>query len=273
MKGTIASMPSMPTVPGMGGNDFDPAAEAFFSRTGALAVGGSYSEAAARKAINDLVIGLRNAGLWSKMIALYPFCGGNSTSQAQNLAQNSFNITWVNSPTFNGSGVTGNGSTTYGNTGLSISALTLTNFALHCYVNNADGSALTTIGAFDGVDPIYSIAIANGSTFGDVNDISSGRLTGATSTPPGGTFTSTRRSASDAELYEAGASIATKAGAAVTTSFAQNLYVIARNDAGSPGGFYTQTVKMAGVSTSFSDTDAANFNTLIVAYQTALGRA
>jgi hypothetical protein len=57
--------------------EFDPDAEAFITVTGILGIQAT--------AINDLVIGLKNVGIWSKMVAVYPMVGGTASTHKYNL--------------------------------------------------------------------------------------------------------------------------------------------------------------------------------------------
>lgn len=57
---------------------YDTDAQAFFDATG-------LSDSTEKEAVNDLVIDLKNAGLWSKMYAIYPFVGGTASTQKYNL--------------------------------------------------------------------------------------------------------------------------------------------------------------------------------------------
>lgn len=77
-----------------------------------------------KNAVNRLVKNLKAAGLWSLMVAIYPFVGATSTTTAQNLVSTAYPVTWFNSPGFSATGVTGNGTNaTGGMTGLGADAL------------------------------------------------------------------------------------------------------------------------------------------------------
>jgi hypothetical protein len=68
------------------------------------------------KAINDLVIGMKADGTWTKMKAVYPFVGGNATSHSYNLKNTALHqITWFGGLTHDANGVTPNGTNGYGN--------------------------------------------------------------------------------------------------------------------------------------------------------------
>lgn len=64
------------------------------------------SDRTQKDAINYLVTSLKSTGLWTKMEALYPFCGGTSSAHMYNLKNvNSHIISWGNGATHNNNGV------------------------------------------------------------------------------------------------------------------------------------------------------------------------
>ena len=74
-------------------------------------------------AINNLVKDLKGTGsttnntnVWDSMYAVYPLSPTSLSASTFNLKDTTKNITWFNSPTHATTGITGNGSTMYGNT-------------------------------------------------------------------------------------------------------------------------------------------------------------
>jgi hypothetical protein len=88
----------------------EPEAQSFFVRAGITNV-------TQTNAVQFLVRTLKKVGLWSKIDVLYPFVGGTAMAHAQNLKSSSNTIAWSGSPTHNANGITGNGSSAYGDTG------------------------------------------------------------------------------------------------------------------------------------------------------------
>ena len=69
-------------------------------------------------AINTLVVGLKNASLWTKMKAIYPFVGGTATTHKWNLKDPrdldaAYRLAFFGSWTHSSTGITGNGISTY----------------------------------------------------------------------------------------------------------------------------------------------------------------
>lgn len=90
----------------------DPDAQAFLTATGIV-------DATITDAINNLVIGLKNNGLWTKMIAIYPFVGGTAETNKWNLKDprdldQAYRLAFFGGVTHSNHGVQGNGSDGYG---------------------------------------------------------------------------------------------------------------------------------------------------------------
>ncbi|OFY83636.1 MAG: hypothetical protein A3F72_15275 [Bacteroidetes bacterium RIFCSPLOWO2_12_FULL_35_15] len=89
----------------------DPLTKLFLSATG-------ITNSAQIIAIDYLCVNLRKNGLLSKIKALHPFVGGDATKHSFNIMDTSkFQLTFINSPTQDGNGVTFNGTSQYANTG------------------------------------------------------------------------------------------------------------------------------------------------------------
>lgn len=84
-----------------GGTDAD--AQAFFNRV--TAAGGTLS-ATEQSAVNTLTIGLKSAGIWTKMKVIYPMVGASSSACSQNLKSSSFTATFSGSWNYASTGVT-----------------------------------------------------------------------------------------------------------------------------------------------------------------------
>ena len=94
------------------GVSYDAAATALFARF-------TTPPTSARKAvINTLIVALKDAGVWSKLDALYLFAAADSQAARQNWVQDLYNATAVSSPTFTADrGYNGDGSASYVDSG------------------------------------------------------------------------------------------------------------------------------------------------------------
>ena len=77
----------VPEIPAGASTDSD--AQAFIDAA-------SITDATQQTAINNLVVGLKNGGIWDKMKIIYPFVGGTDTSHSYNLKDpTQYQITWT----------------------------------------------------------------------------------------------------------------------------------------------------------------------------------
>lgn len=107
-------------------------------------------------AITNLVIDLKDAGLWTKLIALYPFVGGTATTHKYNLkdpqdTDGAFRLTFSGTVTQNSNGVTGNGTdgryNTFINPSVNMSQNDVSGFVYaRTNVTNVDYGAFSTTG-------------------------------------------------------------------------------------------------------------------------------
>jgi hypothetical protein len=252
---------------------FDPAALDFFDRAGITNV-------MQKDAINALVLGLRAEGIWDKFFALYPFVGGNAAAHSENLISSSFPITWNGTVTHNSNGITGNGTNGYGNCiGLDGSIIpALCGFTVYNRTTNAQSSGVTM--RFCGIQN----AAATGLWCLDYTDIggfeSNRGCIGAVASFVGdsslvekiGTISASRISATDFKSYNNGVQYLTSAVNSVTVVPVLNMFILATNNNGSVENFSSDNLALASVHEGFTTAESVSLNTLVQAYETALGR-
>ena len=123
------------TPSGVGG--FDPDAQAFFDR---VTTAGGTLTTTEKNATNQLVLDMKSAGIWSAMKAVYPMVGASAAACAQNLKSSSFTGTFSSGWTFASTGVTGNGTNAFMDSGLNTNTvLTPSSAHVSYYVNNTSG--------------------------------------------------------------------------------------------------------------------------------------
>lgn len=225
-----------------------------------------------KSAINKLVVDLKTANLWGKIIGLYPYVGGTSASHAQNLKSALYPITWVNGPTHNANGVTGNGVSSYGI--ISNSAGVIPQFChIAAYTQIADPSIRDLCGAGNqGGNSVYFILQPNANTIvGYANNIVVFAQSGV------GSWNSLlsvhRRSTTDLAVYYN--NTLQGSNATFRNDLPPNLldlFVLARNDNGTPASFATDTLSLISFGSSMIAGEITAFNTAVQTYQTALGR-
>jgi hypothetical protein len=209
----------------------DPAAAAYFTAAG-------ITDATEQAAVIQLVADLKGEGsttnnnnIWTKMNTIYPVSPTSLAAAAFNLKDaSSFEITWANSPTHATTGVTGNGSTQYGDTGYNVSTyMTENNFGATYSGNYTSGYAMGVLdGDVWGIRCVtntrlcYAGAAANNATVGNntrqiitvVRDSNTNRVGYADGTA--GTPNTTNDTGSLPNY---------------------NMYVLGRNNAGAAGSF------------------------------------
>lgn len=223
-------------------------------------------------AVNNLVTSLKSASLWAKFYGIYPFVGGNSAAHAQDLKA-AYDITWAGTLTHNANGVTGDGATGYGNTGINLSTLSATNSAsayIYCKSQTVNAGAYfcgatAAGGGRFGMSENAGLMIMQG-----VNDGTAG-----TNFSADGDFRrhwAVNRSGSNAkQLYRnAAAAVASDAS---TSAPNHNVFVFARNAAGSPSGYINANFAFAAIGQSLSSAEWATFQGIVNTFQTTLGRA
>jgi hypothetical protein len=130
------------------GSNVDPSAAAFI-----LAAG--ITNPTQQSAINTLVISLKTANIYSKMIALYPFVGGSATSHKYNLinpldTNAAFRLSFSGGFTHNANGINPNGTNAFADTFLSGSNLVNNNTSWSFYSRSDQTNDNLDIGAANG---------------------------------------------------------------------------------------------------------------------------
>lgn len=143
------------------GNDAD--AQTFFISLEANAI---ELDSTQKGAVIQLVKDFKSAGVWAKMLAIYPFIAGLPSSFKFNLKDPrdldaAYRLTFVGSPTYSGNGVTWNGATQYADTHLVASAVLGQNNKHISYYNRSIGQTACLMGAgsassADGLFPNYA---------------------------------------------------------------------------------------------------------------------
>lgn len=125
---------------------FDPDAQAFITAAG-------ITDATQQNAINQLVLDLKGYSIWTKFYFLYPFVGGDATKHSYNLKNPAaYQITWGGTVTHDANGVTGNGTTGYGDPGFNLvtAGIGLNDFGFGVHSKTNSARAEAALGCRDG---------------------------------------------------------------------------------------------------------------------------
>lgn len=132
---------------------------AYDSDAQAFITAASISNITQKEAINQLVLDLKAAGIWNRMVAIYPFVGGTATSHKWNLKDPrdldaAKRLTFGGSWTHSEGGVLPDGSTGYANTHIDFNQ-DVPQYSLH-------GSYYSRTNTAPGVDDYFLFGVAVG---------------------------------------------------------------------------------------------------------------
>jgi hypothetical protein len=253
---------------------FDSDAQAFITSA-------SLTATTQQNAVNDLVLDLKAAGLWTKMKALYPMVGGTAASHKWNLKDPrdldaafrlSFNGGWTHSS----NGATPNGSNAYANTNIiPSSVLTLNSTHLSFY------SRTNSVGAnMFGVSNSTQGFIMQGAIYGnnaaqsnfDCYNAALGRILGSTVADSRGFAVFNRSTSNSSKIFwnnSLNGSITTTGGGLPSTF---NLLFSARNFNGTIDNFDNKQCAFTSIGDGLTDIESNLFYQIVEKFQYALGR-
>ena len=243
---------------------YDTDADAFFTAAG-------ITDITQERAINQLVIGYKAAGIWSKMVAIYPFVGGTSTTHSYNLKNPAlYQIAWSGTVTHNANGVTGDGSTGYGNTGIAPSAALSLNNCHLAYMSRTNNTGIAyAIGVVEAVNSLFMGNFSSSTLYAGMNV--NGALVTASIPNTTGEFLANRTSSTTASIFRNGSSIvsALSSSSALPTT---NIFVLANNNSGTPSYRSTANYSFISIGEGLTSTEIADKYTADAAFQAALVR-
>lgn len=258
----------------LAGASFDP--DAIIYRNAVIAAGSSITDSNF-SAVNNLIVGLKNQSLWTLIDQLFLLAGTSSIAGALVKAKGSgtaTNVNFVNGDYSQTTGLVGNGTSKYINTGRA--ANTLSNTSQHFF---ASGTGFEVAGSFvlggaftGGATSLLSLDVVVGGN----RAYRSGTFTGGQFplyTPSGvtsGTVCGTRRSSTDAEIYENGVSKSSNA-TSITPSFpAINIFLYALNSSGTPAAYTASRLNMVSIGAGLTTAQALALHNLRTTYLAAL---
>jgi hypothetical protein len=233
---------------------------AYYNRV--IAAGGSLTTTE-QNATKTLVADLKANSLWTPMKAIYPMVGASAAACAQNLKSSSFTGTFTSGWTFASTGVTGNGTSAYMNTGLNDLNDLGTNATIGVYLNNS-GNGGWDLGIYDGT-LISGISIANAVTNNFIN-IRNALAVNFVESFTGGLYTG-----NNIDMYKNSTKKATASQVHNGLNFVH--YIGALNNNNSPLLYSTKRNAFTFFANSnFTGTNVSNLYTAVQAFQTTLNR-
>ena len=234
-------------------------------------------------AINNLVIALKEFGIWNKMYAIYPFVGGSASSTAFNLKNPAqYNLSYTGGLTYASTGVKPNGTTGFANTGLNPFTDVTNPNSISIGVYSRENPDVNTfrvqIGAYEsgGTNPETSIFFwDNGGVDTQTTYLGDQQIiTVAPKNSFSGFHVATRTSDSLFKYFRNNVSQGTNTTTVTGALPNRDIYVFATNSsiAGGADLFSDLELAFAFIGNGLSDSEVANYTTAVAAFQTALGR-
>jgi hypothetical protein len=252
----------------------DPDAQAFITAAGITDNTQIY-------AVNNLTINLKAYGLWTKMKAVYPFCGSTATQQKYNLKDPrdldaAFRLVFSGGWTHSSNGALPNGTNGYFDTFLipsSTLSATSTHFSYYSRTNTTTNNG-SEIGSWNtsfssGIELSCYRNWPNAKTYVNVNNATRAEATAQNSA---GFFVGSRIANNNAFMLRNSSVIATQTATLTCVLPTFKVYMAATNNFGSVGNYSTKECAFASIGDGLTTTEAANLYTAVQAYQTTLGR-
>ena len=235
-------------------------------------------------AINTLTTELKNAGLWSKMKAIYPFVGGTASTHRWNLKDPrdldaAFRLTFFGGWTHSSTGADPNGTTGYANTYFKPFE-NLSSTSAHGFVylreNATGGVDFGAGGATTNSTTAFDFVVRSNSNLfaADCFDFTTNNIS-TSNTDSRGFFGVSRTSSTSLKLYKNSGQVGTTltSASAGFTDSTVNETIAAYNIQDTSRTAYSQReLSYLSFGDGLTDTDAANLYTIVQKYQTTLGR-
>lgn len=259
-----------------GGGGYDPDAQAFFDRV--TTAGGTLSTTE-KNAVNQLVLDMKSAGIWTLMKAIYPMVGASAAACAQNLVSSSFTGTFTSGWTFASTGVTPNGTSAYMDTNLTPSSSLIQNSTHLSYYSrtNDPNKYQFEIGSYN-----VSASGVGSSSFGISyqSPANSFRLRISSATPTTtytvtdtrGFFIGNRTNSTQQKIYNAGVLVNTFNANSDGLSTIQIALAANRISISSLGDYSSKQCAFASIGDGLTDTQATALYSAVQAFQVTLSR-
>lgn len=238
-----------------------------------------------KSAVNQLVVDMKNANIWSKMVAVYPFVGGTSTTHKWNLKDPrdldaAFRLTFSGGWTHSSTGALPNGTNGYANTyiqsNVSFDNITWSAVGYYSRTNTASNSTEYDCGSSASGNPHLNLILRRSTNFRYfASDAPGATYRGAgdtTSTDGRGFFLGTQQG-TNARLFVNGVNVASNNYATTGTSINSYYnYIGALSVTNSAQYYGNKECAFWFASKSLTNTEATLLSTAVANFQTTLGR-
>jgi hypothetical protein len=217
-------------------------------------------------AVNDLVIDLKNDGIWTKMKAVYPMVGASAAACAQNLKSASFTGTFTSGWTFASTGVTPNGTSAYMDTSIIPStSLTLNSTHISTYSRTNSASTMYDYNAGQTLEIVPKWS--NNIFYYSVNAI---EVTAGIQSSSAGFFNVSRTASNSQKAYYNGTVKHTSAN--LSTALPLFSLIYGALNGVSKSAYSNRQTAFLSAGDGLTDDEADDFYTAVQAFQTTLNR-
>ena len=246
---------------------FDADAVAFFTAA-------NITDTTQKNAVNQLVLDLKAASIWTKMKALYPIVGGVASSHAVNLkTPGTYNLTFATGWTHASTGMTP--TNTYADTNrLANTYLNTNNLHISFYSRTQNTSVNgVNMGVYDGTNEISlyqyynSVSLKGVSIYAYPNGAAN-----INNTNTKGFQIGSRTSATSLKLYFNGNLLNTQTNLNSLITPARSIFVGASNFNSTISQYTPHECSFISIGDGLTDAEASSFYTAVQTYQTTLNR-
>ncbi len=247
----------------------------------------SITDTTQQSAINQLVLDLKSANIWTKMKAIYPFVGGSASQHRFNLKDPraltaAYYITFGGGGTHSSQGYLPDGTTAYANTNLNpstaISNGSSVHFSLYCNTNtfpSVNGTVKVNGGYQSSPLKVFQLGFWRQSS-GQASyfvSLGSNTLISNTSSPNTQGFTLvTRTSSTSLKLFQNNVLLGTDTTLETSGLPNYNMYLGARNGDNVIDSYNNLPHQFASLGDGLSDSEATAFRTAVLNFNTTLNR-
>ena len=243
--------------------DRDPDVQAFFDRV--TAAGGSLTTTE-QIAVNQLVVDMKSAGIWTKMKAIYPMVGASAAACAQNLKSSNFTGVFFGAWSFTPTGAQPNGTNAYMDTNLNLNTMNSINDISYGYYSRNNTLSLGSFGwgVPNGINNEFWIRYTDGNRYGYLFDNAND---GGSAGGDCRGFNSMSRIASNIKYIQKNNSISSFSSASSGILSSRN-FIFSRGSQ----GYEDRENAFGFVGDGLTSTELSNFYTAVQAFQTTLSR-
>jgi hypothetical protein len=254
---------------------YDPDAQAFFTASG-------LTGATNLNAVNQLVLDLKAASIWTKMKAIYPFVGGTAALHKWNLKDPqdldaAYRLVFLGGWTHSSTGALPNGTNGYANTFLNANTALQQFSHHHSFYHNTDnsGTGLRSMGGAQSSSSFtFRTTIETAGTTLTFRDLSLVNAeSGLTASTLKGFRASSRTANNNMFIIKADGTSTTSTTTTATNALpALTCYLAAHNNALTASNYAIMSIAFHSLGDGLSAAEGLNLRNAVVTYNTTLGR-